>query len=1210
MNVPSGSPPGFTLVPPQHTGVTFSNQISRSTIATNRIFELGSGVALGDIDNDGWVDVYLCRLQGPNALYRNLGDWRFENITESAGIALPQQPSTGVAFADVDGDGDLDLLVNALGGGTRLFLNDGHGRFTEKTDTRLVRRFGSTSLALADIDGDGDLDLYVANYRTDTYRDRPPGLNVEARTIGNRIVVTPEDRFLPLMAHGGQVEVIELGERDFLYLNDGSGGFAPVSWTAGSFLDEDGQSLTTPPRDWGLSVLFRDLNHDGRPDLYLCNDFFQSPDRIWISDPNRRFRAADRLAFRNMSLSSMAIDAADVNRDGFDDLLVVDMLARQPRDRQRQRPDMMQGRVFPPIDQPEYRPEVPRNTLFLNRGDGTYAEIAYLAGLEATDWSWNIAFLDVDLDGFEDVLVANGNFHDVQDSDAIRAIAHIRHRESPEARLARFPPLYVPNLAFRNRGDLTFEDLSQTWGFNLPGISQGLALADLDNDGDLDLVLNNLNQNASFYRNNSSTPRVAIRLRGNAPNTRAIGARLTVRGGPVPRQDQTIVAGGRYLSADDSLRTFAAVEGQPLQLEITWPNGRRTAHGPLPPNRRYEVFENSVPFLTTFPTNPPTPPPLFEDVTSRLQDHVHTDPPFPDTTRQPLLSHRWSRLGPGVAWIEDPPGQPPHLAIGSGARGCPTLFRNLANGRFSRTNLPFTSRDLLGLAAWPVSSNQTVLLTASSNYEDPQPAPSSVRVLTLTLSPPTAPLPLTEFPVLSPTAGPLALADVDGDGFPDLFVGGRLAAGRYPEPVASRIFTQTSQRFVPDPRHDPILQNLGMVAGATFADLDRDGDPDLILATHWGPIRVLRNDQGALTDVTSKLGLDRYPGWWNGVVTGDFDGDGLLDIAASNWGRNSRYQSALAEGVRIHFHDTDSDGHLEVIESFVDPFTRLRVPYQDFDTLARALPYLPAVFPTVRAFADASLEAILAPSWESNPGASPPSTPASPWQYLEIRHLDSTVFLQRTNGFLALPLPIEAQFAPAFGIAVADFNGDGHEDLALAQNFFDVTGELSRYDAGLGLILLGRGDGSFSPLSPQASGIRLPGEQRGLAIADFDHDGRPDLAVSQNHGPTRLYRNAQGQPGLRVRLQGPPTNPAALGALIRLEFPTRLGPVRSVNAGSGYLSQDAFSTLLATPESPIALHVLWPGGTLTRTPLPPNIHQFDLPFDPAVLHPPRPLSNR
>ncbi|MBX3746648.1 MAG: VCBS repeat-containing protein [Verrucomicrobiae bacterium] len=1180
--VPGSAGPGFTLMGPERTGVAFTNRISIRTVATNRIFEIGSGVALGDVDGDGRCDIYLCRLDGPNALYRNLGGWRFEEIAEAAGVALPEQASTGAVLADVDGDGDLDLLVNALGGGTRLFLNYGQGRFTEKTGTRLVRRFGSTSLALADIDGDGDLDLYVTNYRTDTYRDRPPGLQVEARTVGDRIVVTPENRFLPMMAHGGQVEVIELGERDFLYINDGAGNFAPVSWTAGSFLDEDGQPLAGPPLDWGLAVLFRDLNQDGTPDLYVCNDFFQSPDRIWINEDGRRFRAADRLAFRNMSLSSMAVDVGDIDRNGFDDILVVDMLGRRHRDRQRQRPEMMQGRYTPPLDRPEFRPEVPRNTLFLNRGDGTYAEIAQLAGLDATDWSWNVAFLDVDLDGYEDVLVATGNLHDVQDADAIRAISRIRDRESPEARLARFPPLHTPNLAFRNRGDLTFEDVSERWGFDLRGVSQGMALADLDGDGDLDVVLNNLNQGVSLYRNDAPGARVAVRLHGVPPNTRAIGARIAVLDGPVPRQEQEVVAGGRYASGDDTLRVFAAREDRPVRIEVTWRNGRRSVLGPLAPNRLHQIHEAHAPSAPR-PAPARPGPTLFEDVTIRLDGHAHADPDFDDLARQPLLSQVWSRPGPGIAWIEDPPGASPHLAVGSGARGFLTLFRNLGNGTFARTNLAFTLRDQVGLAAWTVSPTRTVLLAAESNYEDSAPRPSSVRAV----APFPGSEPLPEFPALDAAAGPIALADIHGEGRLDLFVGGRVAAGRYPEPVASRIFTHGATGFRHDLRHDAVLDRIGLVSGAVFADLDGTGRPDLILATRWGPIRVLRNKAGTLTDITAELGLDRYPGWWNGVVAGDFDGDGRLDLAASNWGRNTRYRQGLAGGVRIHYRDLDGDGRLAAIESFVDPDTGLRVPYADFDTLARALPYLPAVFPTIRAFSEAGLDAVLDPSGEV-------------WPHLEARHLDSTVFLRRAGGFVAVPLPVEAQFAPAFGIAVADFDGDGNEDLFLAQNFFGVTGERSRYDAGLGMVLLGQGDGTFTAQPPTASGIRIPGEQRGAAVADFDGDGRPDLAIGQNRGPTRLFRNTQGRPGLRVRLIGPPGNPAGIGAILRLEFADRLGPARTISAGGGYGSQDTLSPILAMPAVPVALRVQWPGGLTSRTPIPPGSREVTVPIPTAA----------
>src|ERR1051325_3420946 len=432
---------GFTLLSPAQTGITFSNHVAESSIARNRIYEIGSGVALGDVDGDGWCVIYFCRSEGDNVLYRNLGNWKFEDITQQAGVACPNQYSTGAILADIDGDGDLDLLVNAIGKGTRAFLNDGKGHFTELTTSRLVRRFGSTSMALADIDGDGDLDLYVTNYRTDTYKDRPPGLNVEGRMENGKLVVSPADRFVPLTQRSGGLEVFELGERDFLYLNDGRGNFAPASWTNGAFVDEDGKPLAEAPKDWGLSVMFHDMDGDGSPDLYICNDFFYSRDRVWLNKRGQGFKAIAPTALRNMSLASMAVDFADINRDGLDDFIVVDMLSRDHTYRQRQRPNMMKGLVVQNLEDPNFRPEVARNTLFLNRGDGTYAEIAQLSGLAATEWTWGAIFLDVDLDGFEDLLIANGNSHDVQDADAIDQINRIREKETPTQRLSRFPAL-------------------------------------------------------------------------------------------------------------------------------------------------------------------------------------------------------------------------------------------------------------------------------------------------------------------------------------------------------------------------------------------------------------------------------------------------------------------------------------------------------------------------------------------------------------------------------------------------------------------------------------------------------------------------------------------------------------------------------------------------------------------------------------------------
>ncbi|MGE3311630.1 MAG: VCBS repeat-containing protein [Limisphaerales bacterium] len=1175
LQVHPGGRPGFSRLASAATGLAFTNHLADRIVATNRVFENGSGVALGDVDGDGWCDIHLCRMQGANALFRNLGGWRFEDITRIAGVECPNQYSTGCALADVDGDSDLDLLVNSIGGGTRLFRNDGHGRFTERTDTRLVRRFGATSMALADIDADGDLDLYVTNYRTDTYRDRPPGLKVEARNIGGRIVVTPEDRFVPIQPRDGSVEVLELGERDFLYLNDGSGGFAPVSWTNGAFVDPDGNPLAAPPRDWGLSVLFRDLNHDGSPDLYVCNDFFQSLDRVWLNRESRGFRAPERGAFPNMSLASMGVDVADINRDGFDDLFVVDMLSRRQSDRKRQRPEMLQGRVRLPIDDPGFQPEVPRNTLFLNRGDGTYAEIAQLSGVSATDWSWSPVFLDVDLDGFEDLLVANGNHHDVQDADVLREISLVRERESAEARLARFPPLRTANLAYRNRGDLTFEEVGAAWGFDWVGVSQGMALGDLDRDGDLDVVVNNLNDEAGLFRNNSSAPRLAIRLRGLPPNTQGIGARIELHGGPVPLQSQEMMSGGRYASSDDSIRTFAASStNNNIRIEVAWRDGRRTVVSNVTANALYEIHESGA---APKPPRKPEPEPLFEDV-SHLLNHVHADPPFDDISRQPLLTHSWSRLGPGVAWV--PSGKdgqgPEDLIVGTGAQGRMARFRWDGRGAFSRLESETHPRDQAGFAAWPASEGPVGLLFAESNYENPASGPSLVRHVDTNSD--TLALPPTGASV-SASAGPIAVGDIDRDGDLDLFVGGRLAAARHPESVASRIYTNFQGNLILDASRSSTLDTVGLVSGAVFGDLDGDGHVELVLACHWGPVRTFRCDSKRLIETTAAWGFGDSRGLWNGVAIGDFNGDGWLDLVASNWGRNSPYPSQASPRARIVYVDIDGDGTVESLEGILDAESGGIVPTQDFETISSALPFVRAKFPTYRAYGEADIAAVLGPHFRDA-------------RELAVDTLDSTVFLNRGERFSAIPLPVEAQFAPAFGVSVGDFDGDGSEDLFLAQNFFGVTAEASRYDGGQGLWLRGNGEGGFIAVPGRRSGIRITGEQRGCAIADFDGDGRPDLAVAQNHGPTRLFRNRNSRPGLRIRLAGSEGtgHEGGVGAVIRVVFEKGLGPARAIQAGSGYWSQDAFTQVLATPEHPIAVEVRWPGGSTTRTPIPDGVH--------------------
>jgi hypothetical protein len=488
--------------------------------------------------------------------------------------------STGATFSDVNGDGWLDLLVNSFFGTNSCFLNLGSGQFTDATpNADLLSRGGATSLALGDLDGDGDLDLYVAYFGLEAILRE--GGRVSYNMVNGQPVVTGRHARRLKVIEG---RLVELGEQDALYLNDGRGHFTAANW-AEFFRDEDGKPIPVAPLDFGLAVQIRDINEDGFPDIFVCNDF-QTPDRAWLNDGNGRFRAMPRLALRNMSHASMGVDFADVDRDGRLDFITVDMLSREHARRLRQLSSM------PPaarrIGIIEDREDVPRNALYWNRGDGTYAEIAQFSGVAASDWSWTPIFLDVDLDGFEDLLVSAGSLYDVMDRDAAEASKPGDARKM----LSRYPRLEDRNAAFRNRGDLTYENASHAWGFDSRQVSHGMALGDLDGDGDLDVVINCANAAPLIYRNDAFAPRVAVRLKGLPPNTQGIGAKVKLLGGAVPMQSQEMICGGRYLSGDQAMRVFAAGNlTNEMRIEVKWRSGRRTVVSGVKGNRLYEIDE-------------------------------------------------------------------------------------------------------------------------------------------------------------------------------------------------------------------------------------------------------------------------------------------------------------------------------------------------------------------------------------------------------------------------------------------------------------------------------------------------------------------------------------------------------------------------------------------------------------------------------------------
>ena len=1177
---------GFTVISPVTSGITFSNQLSETRSIRNRNLVSGSGLAAGDVDGDGRVDLYFCNLDGANVLYRNLGNWRFEDITAEAGVACPDRDATGACFADVDGDGDLDLLVNSLNGGTQLFLNDGKGHFTESTAAGgLSSKRGSTSMALADIDGDGDLDLYVANYRPVTMLDSPGTQfrveqeNGKARVVSINGLPASLPDFTNRFEVGPKGDILEYGEPDDLYLNDGRGHFTRRPFTDGSFRDVDGKPVLQEDRGWGLAVQFHDLNGDGAPDIYVCNDLF-TPDRIWMNDGRGGFREISFESIRNSSTFSMGVDVADINRDGFADLFVVDMLSRDREHRLVQVAGSAPSASAP--GQFLKRVQVPRNVLQLNRGDGTFAEVAYWAGVEASGWSWGPIFLDVDLDGYEDLLISNGQLRDFQSIDvaarleeakAGKAFSFDRMLEV----LRQFPGLYTPKVAFRNRRDGTFEEIGAEWGFNQTTLSQGMALADLDGDGDLDVIMNTLNGSATILRNETSAPRIAVRLRGLSPNTAGIGATIRVLGGPVT-QSAEMICGGRYLSSDESLRVFAAgSHTNRLQIEVTWRSGKQTRVSDVAADSLCEIEEAGA--LEKRPATPldskaAVSMPWFSD-RSGLLKHQHSEDDFDDFAHEPLLPHRLSQLGPGVSWLDVDADGWEDLVIPGGRGGTLAVFHNNAGRGFQRVSEPMLNR--------PAGRDQTAalgmgnaMIVGSSNYKDGTTNGGCARLYDFARK--------ASGEILlgkSMNVGPVAMSDVDGDGVLELFVGGRSVPGRYPEPAPSVLFRNDGGHFVEVYRWD----SLGMVSGAVFTDLEGDGLPELVLATEWGPVRVFTHLGEHPREITAELGLDAFKGWWNSVAAGDFDGDGRMDLVAGNWGMNTKHRVSPEQPLRLHYGDFKGDGGVACVVGSLDPLSGREMFERGLHIYGNILPFLRERASSYTVFAQASLPEMLGEELKQA-------------MILEVNTLSSMVFLNRGGRLDARPLPAEAQWSPVFGLSVGDFDGDGHEDLFLAQNYSGNDLETPRSDAGRGLWLRGNGRGEFQSVPGQESGVAAYGDQRGSALADYDGDGRLDLVLTQNGSETKLYHNERARPGLRVHLKGPAGNPTGAGAVLRLQSKAGKGYAREVHMGGGYWSVDGATQVMTSVDTPEAITVRWPDGSFATAPVPAGTKELTLTWKP------------
>ncbi len=1102
----------FTQMPSSYTRVAFENRLSDTeqfNVFTYRNYYDGGGVGLGDFNGDGLVDLYFTANQLPNRLYLNRGAFRFDDVTDRAGVAGRHKWATGVSVADVDGDGRLDLYVCNSGDvpgddrANELFINqgadsDGVPTFEERAaDVGLADRGHSTHAAFFDYDKDGDLDLYLMNNTS-----RP----ISSFKVQNVRHVRHE------------------GGGDKLYRNDlvetGTLHFTDVSEAAGIYGSEIG---------FGLGVTAGDVDGDGWTDLYISNDFFER-DYLYLNQRDGTFREDLEARMPHISLSSMGADMADLNNDGLPEIYVTDMLPEDDR-RLKTTSTFDPWRVYRAgLDNGFYH-QFMRNTLQFNNGAAgagqapTFSEIAQIAGVASTDWSWSALLADFDNDGFKDIFVANGVFRDLTDQDFIaafsteEAIMQWIREEGPDLRklLPRIPSTPLPNYAFANdlplrddRLSLTFTNRADAWGLASPGFSNGSAYGDLDNDGDLDLVVNNLNAEAFVYRNEADTLLghhfLQVQLEGEGRNRFGIGAKVTLRhGGAVYYLEQMPTRG--FQSSVDPVLTFglgdlAAVD----TLVVVWPDDRAQHLTGVAADRRLRLRQADA-RPGAAPTPRAAPPPLFADVTAATGlAYTHRENDFVDFDREGLLFKMISTEGPRLATADVNGDGLADLFVGGAKESPGRLFVQRRGGGFASTNEVLFERDKisedLGAVFFDADGDGDAdLYVVSGGSEFSELAPALKDRLYLNDGRGAFEKTFDRLPALYTSGSCVVAADYDGDGDVDLFVGGRVVPWRYGfDPPSTLLQNDGRGRFTDVTEAlAPALARLGMVTDAAWTDADGDGRLDLVVVGEWMPVTLLRNAGGGALVAQATGGLEKTHGLWNRLLADDFDGDGDVDFVAGNLGRNTRLRADETEPLTMLVHDFDGNGWAEQILSLSQNGTSYPMPLRG--ALVAQLPFLAARFPTHAAYAGRPLDDLFTP--EERAGA-----------VVREVYTVSTSYVENLGqgAFRVTPLPYLAQLSPVYGLLAGDFDGDGHKDLLLGGNFDAVQPELGRMDASYGLFLRGDGAGGFTPVLTRHSGFFVTGQVRDMAWLEVPGQGRLIL-IARNDGPLQVFRTTGARRG-------------------------------------------------------------------------------------------------
>ncbi len=1090
----------FTKLLPSESGIHFSNDI-KDTDSTNSLINefgyMGGGVGIGDFNTDGLKDIVFTANQVSSRIYLNKGDNKFEDITEKAGL-LTNAWATGVSIADINNDGYDDIYISTFGKNllhrskNLLFINQHNLTFKEQAaEYGLADTSYSSQAVFFDYDRDGDLDMYLANYSFNNS-------NVSANYI------VPRDR------SGNSIANDRLYRNDGDTLHLGHPAFSDVSLQAG--IKEDG---------YGLGVSVSDFNNDGWPDVYVANDFISNDD-LWLNNKNGTFTNCINKALRHQSYSSMGVDAADLNNDGLSDVVSLDMLPEY-NERKKTSYSFMNYERYQTERFRGYEPEFMRNMLQLNNGNRYYgdtalpffSEIGQLAGVSATDWSWSVLLADFNNDGWKDMHITNGVGRDFINADflefsneAFNTISDKKEQQKAiKEKLASLKNVNLGNYLYSNNRDYFFKDISKEAGIDESSMSNGAAYADLDNDGDLDLVINNINKEAFVFINNTIQKNKSLQshflklvLKGDGANKHAFGTKVCIySNGKMQMEEQNPVR-GYYSSVDQDLIFGLGANTMVDSLIATWPDGKKTILKNIPSDSTLTITQTTASLINNIAqTNSPF---LFTDITSASGvQYRHTEYEFNDFAYQRLLPQKFSQLGPFITTGDVNGDGSIDLFVGGAANYSGKLFTQGNNHLFKSKNLTDSTKieeDMDCLLFDADGDKDLDLLITYGDVQQPQNSSAYQPKLFINDGKGNFTLKVNAIPSdVKTIAGSVSAGDYDNDGDPDLFIGGRVS-WKYPLSPRSFIlqnnggvFSDVTQKVCAS------LEKGGMITSSAWTDFDNDKQVDLVIAGEWMPVRFFRNDHGKLEEVTSNAGLTEMNGMWRSLAVADIDKDGDEDIIAGNLGLNCTYEVTPDQPMQLFAKDLDGNGS-------VDPIFFYYIKHESgkkrsYPSISRAqfsdqVPGIKKQFLYAKDYSKASFDEVF--SGNKKEGL----------MHLSCDETRSCYFENLGGGkFKKHILPSEAQFAPINSIICDDVDGDGFMDLITAGNEYQADVMTGRYDASYGCFLKGNKNKSFQFLPSTASGFIVDGDVKDMALIPLSNHEKI-LAVAVNNDSLRIFK--------------------------------------------------------------------------------------------------------